>query len=52
MDYSIGIIGGSDGPTKIYVTSAVNWYTVAGIAIAVIAVAVILVMVIKRRRHM
>ena len=40
---SIGMIGGADGPTAIFVTSNVNWLLVCGFAgIAVAAVLVVL----------
>lgn len=42
---SIGIIGGADGPTAIFVTSSINWQRVcilvSAIAAAVLAVALI-----------
>lgn len=47
----IGIIGGADGPTTIFVTSAVNWYAIAAIAFAIAAaLALIIRAIIKRKR--
>ena len=48
---SIGIIGGADGPTAIFVTGGISWLAVAAgvvIAAAVIAGAVIF---IKNRKN-
>lgn len=48
----IGIIGGSDGPTSIYVTSHLSWYTIAAMVLAVIAVVTLVTLaIIKQKRH-
>ncbi len=48
----IGIIGGSDGPTSIYVTSSANWYAIAAIILAITIVAAIIIRaIIKHKRH-
>ena len=39
---SIGIIGGADGPTAIFVTSNINWLHVCGLIGIVVAVLVVL----------
>ena len=42
---SIGIIGGADGPTAVFVTSSINWPRVCGligILIAAVLIAVII----------
>lgn len=46
---SIGIIGGADGPTAIFVTSAVSPVLIAGIAAAV-GIAVCIVIIKKRKK--
>ncbi len=33
---SVGVIGGADGPTAIYVTSSVNWALVIGVTIVIV----------------
>ncbi len=33
---SIGIIGGADGPTSVFLSSPVSWLVIAGAAMAVI----------------
>lgn len=38
---SIGIIGGADGPTAIFVTSNMNWLNALGILALIILVALI-----------
>ena len=45
---SIGIIGGADGPTAIFVTG--NWWTLP-LGLAVIAAAVVLVVVLLKKRR-
>lgn len=53
MDTNIGIIGGADGPTQIYVTSGLRWYEIAAIALAVIILVLIIIRTIKKhKRHM
>lgn len=46
---SIGIIGGADGPTTIFVTSNVNWLSICGL-IAAILVIVLVVLTIYRHK--
>ena len=43
---SIGIIGGADGPTAIFVTSGTNWLSILG----VIVVAILVVVLIHRNK--
>ena len=43
---SIGIIGGADGPTAIFVTSGTNWQSILG----VIVVAILVVVLIYRNK--
>ena len=45
---SIGIIGGADGPTAIFVTSKINWPYVCGLIF--VPVAVILIALIYRNQ--
>ena len=33
---SVGVIGGADGPTTIYVTSSVNWALVIGVTMIIV----------------
>ena len=46
---SIGIIGGADGPTAVFVSSNIEWLEIFGI-IGLIAVAVLIVLIICRKR--
>ena len=46
---SIGIIGGADGPTAIFVTSNINWLYICGF-IGIIAVAILVVIFIYRNK--
>ena len=46
---SIGIIGGADGPTAIFVTSNINWLLVCGF-VGMIAAAVLVVLFIYRNK--
>ena len=39
---SIGIIGGADGPTAIFVTSSTNWVSILGVIAVAIFVAVLI----------
>ena len=43
---SIGIIGGADGPTTIFVTSQINWPYVCGL----IGVIIVIALVIKKKK--
>lgn len=49
-DASIGIIGGADGPTAIFVSSSVNWWSIIIEAVIIIAVIVAVILYIKRRK--
>ena len=46
---SIGIIGGADGPTAIFITSNINWLQVCG-WIGVMVVAVVVALMIYRNK--
>ena len=46
---SIGIIGGADGPTAIFVTSNINWLHVCGI-VGILIVAALVVFFIYRNK--
>ena len=46
---SIGIIGGADGPTAIFVTSSPDWWKDA--IIAAVAVAVVAGIIIMRKKR-
>lgn len=46
---SIGIIGGADGPTAIFVTSNINWLYICG-SIGIIVVAILVVLFIHRNK--
>ena len=39
---SIGIIGGADGPTAIFVTTGINWMRILGVIVVAILAAVII----------
>ena len=45
----VAIIGGSDGPTAIFVSSPINWIKVISIAVAAI-VGIIVFFVLKRKK--
>jgi Na+-transporting methylmalonyl-CoA/oxaloacetate decarboxylase beta subunit len=45
----IGVIGGADGPTTIFVSSSIDFYTI--ITIAIIFIAVIGIIRTIRKRH-
>ncbi|NLV36191.1 MAG: hypothetical protein GXY17_05910 [Clostridiaceae bacterium] len=47
---NIGIIGGSDGPTSIYIASSHSWFETAIIAIVFLAVIGLIVWLIRRNR--
>ncbi len=49
-DSSIGIIGGADGPTAIFVTSSLSIVSIITIAVVVAAVVVGIVVFLKRRK--
>ena len=46
---SIGIIGGADGPTAIFLTSNVNWVNICSL-LGVIAAVILIVLVIRRNK--
>ena len=46
---SIGIIGGADGPTAVFITSGTNWLNVFSI-LGVIAVAIFVAVLIYRNK--
>ena len=46
---SIGIIGGADGPTAVFVTSGTNWGNIYGL-LGVIVVTILVVFVIYRNK--
>lgn len=47
---SIGVIGGADGPTAIFVTSKINWFAmVSGIA-AIIIIIVAIIYFFRRKK--
>ena len=48
-DASIGIIGGADGPTAIFVTSGINWSSVYG-SIGVIVAAILVALMIYNKK--
>ena len=39
---SIGIIGGADGPTAIFITSGTNWPSILGVIVVAIFVVVLI----------
>ena len=47
---SIGIIGGADGPTAIYVTSKINWWSIFGTTIIIFSIIVGIMLSIKKRK--
>ena len=47
---SIGIIGGADGPTAIFVTSKINWLSVYGlIGVVIVTILVALIIYLKKK---
>ena len=46
---SIGVIGGADGPTAIFVTGNTNWLSVGGFLAAVIVAILVVVMIRKKK---
>ena len=48
---SIGIIGGADGPTAIFLTSKINWLSVCGlIGVIIVAALVALIYLNKKKK--
>ena len=48
---NIGVIGGADGPTSIFITSGSVWYIIAAAVAVYIAVAGIIIWVIKKNKR-
>ena len=47
---SIGIIGGADGPTAIFVTSNINWLSVYGlIGVVLVTILAALIIYLKKK---
>lgn len=46
----IGIIGGADGPTSIFITTSVNWSLIIGIGVIIILIAVGFIVWKKKHR--
>ena len=46
---SIGVIGGADGPTAIFVTGNTNWLNISGFLAAVIVAILVVVMIRKKK---
>ena len=50
-DASIGIIGGADGPTAIFVTSNIHWPSVYGlIGVIIVTILVALIIYLKKKK--
>lgn len=49
LSSSIGVIGGADGPTAIFVTTSDDFWIYVGVAAVIVAV-VATVLIIKRRK--
>ncbi len=47
---AIGIIGGADGPTAIFISSQINWYIIVLIVIEVILAASLLLTLFKKNQ--
>lgn len=47
---SIGIIGGSDGPTAIFITGSKTWFFISSI-IALTFIIVLIIFIISKRRR-
>lgn len=46
---SIGVIGGADGPTAVFVTSRIDWPYVCGL-VGAIAVVIVIVMIYRNKK--
>ena len=46
---SIGVIGGADGPTAVFVTGSTNWLNIYGF-LAVVIVSILLVVIINHKK--
>lgn len=49
MDHSIGIIGGADGPTAIFVTTSPSWINIFGLIIVILLLIPNIIYAIKHR---
>ncbi len=47
---SVGIIGGADGPTAVFVTSSGNGWLLAGLVLAVAAIVAAIILFLKDKR--
>ena len=48
---SVGIIGGADGPTAVYIASStVNWVVITGAAVAAAAAVITVIILVRRKR--
>lgn len=47
---NVGIIGGADGPTAIFITSGSVWYIIAAIAVACIAAVGVIIWLFKKNK--
>lgn len=48
---NIGIIGGADGPTILFLSSDISWYAVTIITIICVAVVGIIICSIRKRKN-
>lgn len=48
---SIGIIGGADGPTAIFVTSNINWLAVCGLTALIVVLIIILIIIYRKKKN-
>lgn len=48
---SVGIIGGADGPTAVFVTTYLNWFDIACIIVGVIAIIAAIIYFVKKRKQ-
>lgn len=46
---SIGIIGGADGPTSIYITTSISWFII--IVVGVIIALTIIGFIVWKKKH-
>ena len=48
---SIGIIGGADGPTAVFVTSQINWPSICGlIGVVIVTVVVAIIVYLNKKK--
>ncbi len=48
---SVGVIGGADGPTAVYIASSpVNWAVITGAAAAAAAAVITVIILVRRKR--